>query len=169
MAPSKKTARPMGKTQRQMATHLDMSQQRVAQFAADGTFPSLPDGKLDQDVCRVAYIRWLRDETRKSSASANTSRVQAARAAQIELQTAREVGKMVEIADVIEWQSEILGMLRSELTGVPAAATRDLPARAEIEKHLNGAIDRCRTAFEEAWRALKGGGPVSLGSEDPDT
>ncbi|MGC2778981.1 MAG: hypothetical protein WA418_25455, partial [Bradyrhizobium sp.] len=95
------------------------------------------------------HIRYLQDEGRRATKTASASRVQEARAAQIEMQTQRELGRLVDVDEVLTWQSEILGTLARELTGVPTAATRDLTVRAEIEKHLNGAVDRCRKQFEE--------------------
>lgn len=160
--------KPLGKSQLALARHLDVSQQRVSQFVADGTFPTLPDGTLDVDVCRVIYIRWLRDETRKSSTSEAAKRVQDQRASQIELQIAKDLGKLIPIEDVQAFLSETLGTFRSELSGVPAASTRDLDVRTSIEKNLNAAIDRCRASYEAASRAIADGKPIVLGSEEPD-
>lgn len=129
-----------------------------------------PVGKNRYRVVDVvqAYKAFLQDEHRRSQKSAAASRVQDARAAQIELHNARELGKLVETEDVLLWQAQILGTLRTELTGVPAAATRDREIRAEIEKHLNAAIERCRRSFEEAWQALESGKPVTSGGEEAD-
>jgi hypothetical protein len=114
------------------------------------------------------YIKYLQDENRRAQKSAAASRVQDARAAQIEMQTARDLGKLVDVEDVLTWQSEILGTLSRELTGVPAASTRDLALRAEIEKQVNGAIERCRGQFEEAWALLQSGKPIAVDAEETD-
>jgi hypothetical protein len=53
--------------------------------------------------------------------------------------------------------ADILGTYRSELNGTAAASTRDLALRAEIQRHLDGAIDRCRERFERAERNLARG------------
>jgi hypothetical protein len=92
---TKKTAKPAGKSQLWVAAYLDMSKQRVSQLVTDGTFPSLPNGKLDQNVCRVAYIRWLRDESRKSSTAEAAKRVQNARADRIEMLTRKDRGELI--------------------------------------------------------------------------
>ena len=114
------------------------------------------------------HIKYLQDENRRASKTVSASRVQDARAAQIEMQTARELGKLVDVEEVLTWQGEILGTLARELTGVPAAATRDLALRADIEKHLHGAVNRCRSSFEEAWALLQSGKPVSVDTEEAD-
>jgi hypothetical protein len=138
------------------------------QLVRDGWIKKL--GKNRYRVVDVVqgYIKHLQDENRRAQKSAAASRVQDARAAQIEMLTARDMGKLVDVDDVLTWQSEILGALRSELTGVPAATTRDLAVRAEIEKQINAAVDRSRTAFEEAWSLLQSGKPVAVDAEEAD-
>ncbi|WP_166300390.1 hypothetical protein [Bradyrhizobium sp. 2S1] len=139
-----------GVSQAQVAQHLDISQPRVAQFVGEGVFKPLPTRKLDLDACRIAYVRWLRDETRKSAQSAAAARVQDARAKAIELRTAREAGKLIAVDDLETWMAETLSMFRSTLWGLPAASTRDLTLRAEIQKHLDDALGRIEDEFKAA-------------------
>lgn len=154
---AKRSGNMPGASQGQVAQHLDVSQPRVAQFVGEGVFKPLPNRKLDLDACRVAYIRWLRDETRKSTLSAAGARVQDARARAIELRTAREEARLVPLEDVQAIVADILGTYRYELTGLAASATRDLSVRAAIQQHLDDAIDRCRIKFEKAERAMVAG------------
>lgn len=176
MAAAKKTTRaalpakprPQGKAQRWMAAHLDMKQQRVSQFVTEGIFPALPDGTLDPDVCRVIYIRWLRDESRKSTAAAQTSRAQEMRAQEIELRLAKERREVMPVADVQEFLSDTVGAFRTELAGVAAASTRDPDQRAVINGNLNAALDRLRAQFDAGTAAFKDGQSATLGGEDPD-
>jgi phage terminase Nu1 subunit (DNA packaging protein) len=169
MASKTKPKRSFGKTpgvsQLQVAQHLDISQPRVAQFVAEGVFKPLPNRKLDLDACRIAYVRWLRDETRKSSQSAAAARVQDARAKAIELRTAREDGKLIPVDDLEIWMTETLGIFRSALWGLPAASTRDLTLRAEIQKHLDDALGRIEDDFAAASAKCNQGRPAVL-SED---
>lgn len=146
-----------GASQAQVAAHLDISQPRVAQFVGEGVFKQLPNRKLDMDACRIGYIRWLRDETRKSSQSAAVARVQDARAKAIELRTAREEGRLWDAEDTMAAMADILGTFRSELEGVAAGSTRDLSIRANIQAQINDAMDRCRASFERAERNLRAG------------
>jgi hypothetical protein len=149
-------------------THLDLSRVRVVQLVNEGALPRLKDGSFDLDACRIAYIRYLRSEDRRGSKSATASRVQEARAKEIELRTAREEGRLVPMDDVQAVIADVLGTYRYELTGVPAASTRDLSVRAEIEKHLNDAIDRCRQRFAEAGDALRAGREIQLEGDEAD-
>jgi len=57
-----------GVSARKLAVHLDLSIQRIAQLAnIEHVIAKLPNGKFDQDACRVAYLRWLRDPDRRSA------------------------------------------------------------------------------------------------------
>lgn len=160
--PSKQTKpkRPSsaaGASQSQIAAHLDISQPRVAQFVGEGVFKTLPSRKLDLDACRLAYIRWLRDETRRSTQSAAAARVQDARAKAIELRNARDEGKLWDAEETSAAISDVLGTFRHELGGVAAASTRDLTIREAINQHFDDAIDRCRARFERVELALSEG------------
>jgi hypothetical protein len=170
MASKSKAKRSAGKTpgasQAQVAHHLDISQPRVAQFVAEGVFKPLPTRKLDLDACRLAYIRWLRDETRKSSQTAAAARVADARAQAIEQRTAREAGKLIPVDDLETWMGETLGMFRSTLWGLPAASTRDLTLRAEIQKHLDDALGRIEDAFKAALARCNQGRPAILTEDE---
>ena len=49
-------------TQVEIAEHLDLSQQAVSQLIAAGVLPNATRrGGLDKDVCRIAYVRHLRE------------------------------------------------------------------------------------------------------------
>lgn len=118
--------------------------------------------KVSKDQYRLVevvhgYINFLKDEQRRASKSASQSRVQDARAKEIERRMARDEGSLWD-ADAAEAAfSDILGAFRSELSGVPAGSTRDLAVRAEIEKNLYAAIDRCDARLANATASLRAG------------
>jgi hypothetical protein len=43
----------------QLAKHLDLSRQRVQQLVDEHVITQLPNGKFDQDACRIAYLRCI--------------------------------------------------------------------------------------------------------------
>jgi len=129
--------------------------------------------KLGKDRYRVidvvqGHIRYMKDEARRASKTASATRVQDARASQIELAVAREQRDLIEIEDVQAVLSETLGTLRSELSGLPAACTRDLGLREVIEKNLHDIIDRCRVTFDAASKAAGDRKPIINESEGTD-
>lgn len=114
------------------------------------------------------YVKYLQDENRRATKSASASRVQDARAQQIEMQMAKEQRELIPIEDVAAFLSDTLGALRSELTGVPAASSRDPAVRAEIEKNQDAAIERCRAAFASGTKAIRSRQPIAVDAEEAD-
>jgi phage terminase Nu1 subunit (DNA packaging protein) len=76
-----------GVTATTLAVHLGLSQPRIAQLAAEGVIPKRPDGRFDLDACRLAYLKWLRDPSRRSARSEAASALVAAKAYDIEVRT----------------------------------------------------------------------------------
>lgn len=141
---------------------LMMTPNRVLQLRKDGWIPNAGRGVYSIVGAVQGYIRFLKDEARRTSKSASSSRLQDARAREVDLRVAAEEKRLVDIDDVQATVEEIVGGLRAELSGLPAACTRDLELRRTIEKHLNGAIDRCRERFEKAQRAAWDGSESAL-------
>ena len=149
----------------QAATLLMVTPQWVRDLAKQGAIPKPVSGMVPQVATIQGYIKWLKDEDRRSSKSASASRVQDARAREIEIRSAKEEGSLIDIEDVEITYEEILGAYRSELAGIPAGVTRDLALRAVIESRLNDAIARCRARFQAASASVRQGGGFSVGDE----
>jgi phage terminase Nu1 subunit (DNA packaging protein) len=113
------------------------------------------------DVAQAA-LNFRESEDRQSSQTAETRRVQTARAKEIELRTARAQGRLIEVEDLKFWMDETLGMFRSELWGLPAASSRDLTLRVEIQKHLDFALDGIEQNFKNAYARCNQGHPTTL-------
>jgi hypothetical protein len=114
------------------------------------------------------YIDYLKDENRASTKTASASRVQDARAAQIEMQTAKELRDLIPKDEVCDFLTEATGTFRAELAGVPAASSRDPEVRAEIEKNLDAAIERCRINFAAAEVNARSRRPLVMEAEEAD-
>lgn len=169
MADDEKDAPQGGEIDGKTAARLLMcTEQWFLKLVKDGWITRASRGRYKIVEVVQGHIKYLQDENRRAQKSASASRVQDARAKQIEMQTARELGKLVEIDDVLTWQGEILGTLSRELTGVSAASTRDLTLRLEIEKQINAAVGRCRRAFEEGHALLQSGKSVAVDAEEAD-
>ena len=52
-----------------LGKHLDLTIQRIKQLANEGVIEQLPNGRYDQDACRIAYLRWLRAPERRMQRS----------------------------------------------------------------------------------------------------
>ena len=81
-----------------------------------------------------AYLRYQKDENRRTGKAAVQNRVIEARAREIELRTAQRERSLIEIDDVLGTLDEMVGMFLTGLSELPAACGgRDLTARRTIE------------------------------------
>lgn len=126
------------------------SAQWIRRLIAEGFIPKQTDGTvLERDVY-LGYIRWLTDEQRRATKVAAESRVRDARAREIELRIAEREGRLIEIVDMEEVLDEYGGMLRAELSGLPARVTRDLVLRRTIEQAIEDILNRVTAAAQQA-------------------
>lgn len=147
---------------RQLADLLGVSPDLVRQLERQGRFSKISRDRYDSEAAIRGTLAYLRDEERRSSRSAEAKRVLEARAREIEIRTAKEEGRLIDIEVIDAIVADILGTYRSELEGVAAAATRDLTVRASIRSALDSAIGRCRRRFEQRCDDLRAGKPVHL-------
>jgi hypothetical protein len=131
----------------QAAALLMISKQWVRDLCRKGYIDKAETGKVPLVGAVQGYIRWLKDEERRTSKSASASAVQQARAKEIEMRMARDAGELLQREDVEAFCADALAIFRSDLSGVPAASTRDLKTRRAIEKNLNEAIARLEDTF----------------------
>jgi phage terminase Nu1 subunit (DNA packaging protein) len=107
-------------------------------LAKDGVLPA-PLGRgrfLVADSVR-AYVKFLRDENRRTSKTAASSRVAEARAREIELRTARASGEVVDVAEAFATLDEIVGVVVAGLSSLPARVSRDPLVRQKIELEVD--------------------------------
>lgn len=116
------------------------------------------------------YIRFLKDEGRRTSKSAADSRVRDARAEEIELRTMEKRGVLKQQAEeaALALCDHVLGPLRSDVYAIPARVTQDLELRRKIEQALDAALtsaaDRAG-GFDPV--AGAGGSPAAPGPAKP--
>lgn len=158
----------IGVTAAVAAQHVDMSAQRFGRLADEGVFTRLPGGKFDLDACRVAYIRWLRDGRRRLSKSAAASRVQEARAREIEIRTAEREHRLIETDEAIAVVDDVIGRLRAETSGIGARLTRDRELRRAVEKELDDVFSRAADHFVKAASALRARGEAAEAVAEDD-
>ena len=131
----------------QASTLLMVSDQWVRDLAKKGYVPAPERGMVPLVATVQGYIRWLKDEERRTSKTAAASAVQQARAEEIRLRIAREQGKLIDLEDTERAFADILGAWRGELAGLPGAVTRDLTLRASIEQYIDGMCSRLQARF----------------------
>jgi hypothetical protein len=116
---------------------------RISQFVAEGWLKTT--GKKAQYSwfdANQGYVRWLRDEDRKTSKSAADTRMRDAKAREIEVRTMQRLSRLVPLDIYEEMIDNIAGVVRSQFAGLAAACSRDLVLRRIIEREVNARLRR---------------------------
>lgn len=146
---------------------LMLSEARLRQLASQGHFPKAVRGHYQLVPLVQGYIKFLKDEERRTSIVQADSGLKAARQRLVEISIAEKEGRLIDMEDAEAAFEHAIGVFRSELDGLPASVTRDRKLRAAIEQGLNGAFTRCEARFREAGKALRAGRDP-LGTEVDD-
>jgi phage terminase Nu1 subunit (DNA packaging protein) len=116
-----------------MAAHLGLSRPYLDRLVTDGTIAKDEAGKFSLDETRLRYIRKLREMRRSSPAVEAHAQYQQAKARRLELENARLESRLMEVDDHIASVDEIVGIMLTGLSSLPARCTRDLRMRRAIE------------------------------------
>jgi phage terminase Nu1 subunit (DNA packaging protein) len=133
---------PVIVTTTEVAEFLTLTRPRIDQLAQDGWIKRVGRNQFDLKDAVQGYVRFMRQDQRRTTTSAADSRVRDARARDIEARTAERLGRLVSLNVYDEMIDGFAGLVRSELAGLPASCTRDLPTRRIIERELNARLTR---------------------------
>ena len=158
---------------------LMVSEQWIRDLTRQGFIPKCEKRGFVQLVGAVqGYIRFLKDQDRRSSKVASESRVKEARAREIELRIAERERDLIPLEDALADMAELVGMVRSETAGLPARLTRIIDERQKIESEINGFLIRLADRAAEKAASLEAGrsypeaadeaepGPMGEGEQD---
>jgi len=157
---------------------LMLSRQRIDQLVAAGHLQRHGPGRFRTVDVVQGYIRFLRDEDRRSSKSAADSRMRDAKAHDIEVRTQQRLSRLIPLDVYDEMIDNFAGVIRSEFAGLAAASTREIPARRIIEREVNARLRRiAEFAMAQAIRletvrgaddAVSANGARPVGGSEPD-
>jgi murein DD-endopeptidase MepM/ murein hydrolase activator NlpD len=104
------------------------------------------------------YIRFLKEEERRTSKVQADSRVRDARAKEIEQRMALRSGNLIDIEDAKAEFATFVTTSRAEWQGLPASFTRDLELRRQLETKVDEILTRIAARYEKAIALLASGG-----------
>lgn len=152
-------------TTAQAAILLEIGPERVRQLVKSGHIEKRGKDQVPLVSAVRGYISFLKDEARRSSKSASASRVQDARAREIELKTAEREGRLMDVEEVREIVADWGGTLRTGLSSIPARLSRDMAFRRKIETEIDDVLRQATERFEQAM----GNRPLAGGAAQADT
>lgn len=137
-------------TTARLAKFLDLTPHRVRQLIKEGHIEKAGPDRLVLETATRGYIRFRNDADRRSSKSASASRVQDARAREIELKTAEREGSLMDVEEVRAVVAEWGGVIRTGLNSIPARLSRDMTFRRKIETEIDDVFRQATERFESA-------------------
>jgi phage terminase Nu1 subunit (DNA packaging protein) len=133
----------------------------VRRLTKDGWIPKADRGRYRVVDVVQGYIRFLKDEARRSSKSAAHTRLQDIRARKEELNIAQTERELVPLADAMTLVDEISGTIVARINAIPARLTRNMDERARLQREIDEAL------VEVADRIKKLGCALRSGRDDP--
>lgn len=161
-------------TEAQVAEHLDISDRTVRELKGKGVFPAAKRGGMDLDVCRIAYVRHLRERAagRASDAADDDDldlvkeRAGLAKEQRLKLERerARDERELASLPDMTMAVLTVIELSKSRLMRVGAIVAKgDTKLQGRIDLAVSDALDELSmTRVEE-----KVGGGAN-GEEAPD-
>lgn len=128
---------------------LGIGADEVQRLLADRYFEPIGDGRLDLAQVVRGYVRALRDEAQRASASTAAVRLQAARLRAVELRNAEADGHAIEDVEQVDIFTEAFGGMKATWLGLSVRiGGRDLDARRRIEDAINAILNRISDEIE---------------------
>jgi hypothetical protein len=155
-------------TQGALAALLGLTVRHVASLGERGILKSAPEGGYHLTASVHGYLKFLKESAKDRTKTASHSRLQDARVRALTLRTARDARQLIETSEAVAVLDEVVGVLRAEVEGAAAAATRDLTIRRKFEKHLNDAFARAQARILEKAAALETAGEGADQGEPDD-
>lgn len=129
------------------ATLLELTPQRINQLVASGHIQKPKRGYTTIVSAVRGYIRFLKEESAKTTKSAAASRAVDARADEIQLRISERKRELIPQEDANMAMDLLAGEVARQLSGLGARVTRDIPLRRKIEAAVNESQGKIATAL----------------------
>lgn len=160
MATAKKKDDPGVITTAQAAKLLGVSEMWIGKLHKMEYVPKVGRGKWSLVAVVQGYIRFLKDEDRRSSKSASHSRMTDIKAERLEMQMRAERRELVPLDDTRLVLDTAAGLMQSSLMAVPAKYTRDVAERRRLEGLIADALGDIAKGIDKKADALAKGEDV---------
>jgi len=141
-------------SQREVAEHLDLSTKRISELIRDGILPSkMGRSPLNLDVCRIAYISYLRKlggynkRSGGGDIAEEKTRLTKAQADKAELEVSELEGQLIPAQLVQDTWTDFVANARAKLLALPSkiahqviALDKDAEAELLIKENVHDAL-----------------------------
>ncbi|MEM1344744.1 MAG: hypothetical protein AAGI34_09220 [Pseudomonadota bacterium] len=145
-------------SQTEVAQHLGLTRQRVSELVRTGHLPGAPQGRLNVDECRIAYIRHLRaaasnrvqDTEEGRDLTAERTRLSKEQADRLEMENAAKRGELLDRKSVDHAVINAFTRVRARMLAVPSRLAPQVAATADPSE----AFSLLEAAIQEALHEL---------------
>jgi hypothetical protein len=142
-------------TATQLGGHLGITRQRIAALTeVEHVIERLPDGRFDQDACRLRYLNWLRDPARRGARSEAEAALQKQKSTWLALKIARYEREHITMEEHNHFVDTITSLFLTALGSLPAMmGGNDLTIRRKWEAFVD---DLCRARGRSSSSSRRG-------------
>lgn len=157
----RKTSEPAGTISTSQAAKLLMvSEMWIGKLHKMEYIPKAGRGKWNLVAVVQGYIRFLKDEDRRSSKSAAQSRITDIKAARLEMQMQADRRELVPLDDARLVLDTAASLMQSNLMAVPAKFTRDVKERRRLEAMIAEALGKIADDIDKKAASLTTGDEI---------
>jgi hypothetical protein len=135
----------------------------IRRLSKDGWIPKVDRGRYRVVDVVQGYIRFLKDDARRSSKTASLSRLQDIRTRKEELAVAQAERELVPLTEAMTLVDEVAGAVVSRVNAIPARFTRNIEQRALLQREVDDALTEVADRIAKLSRSYRSG------DEDPAT
>lgn len=140
--------------QEEAADLLGVSPPWIARLVREGYIEKSPRGTFTREGVLAGYSRWMKDDARRVTRSAEEAQWRGAKARKVEMETAVLDERVVETAEAFGVVEEIIATFRDELATLPAAIA-DPALRQKVADAAAEVTKRAEDKFAERAAAVR--------------
>ena len=138
----------------------------IRRLSKDGWITKSDRGRYRVVDVVQGYVRFLKDEARRSTKTASHSRLQDIRTRKEELNVAQTERELVPLADAMTLVDEVAGAVVARVNAIPARFTRDIEQRALLQREVDDALAEVADRIEKLGSAFRSGRDDSAADEE---
>jgi phage terminase Nu1 subunit (DNA packaging protein) len=138
----------------------------IRRLSKDGWIPKVERGRYRVVDVVQGYIRFLKDEARRTTKTASLSRLQDIRTRKEELAVAQAERELVPLAEAMTLVDEVAGTVVSRVNAIPARFTRDIEQRALLQREVDDALAEVADRIEKLGSAFRSGRDDSAADDE---
>lgn len=127
----------------------------VARLIREGFIAKQPDGSVLREDVLQGYAKWLQDDARRISRSAEEAQWRGAKARKVEMETAVMDERTVETAEAEEVLTGVVDIFRAEMASLPASVAADPAMREAVAAAAAEIIQRAEQRLGDRLAAVR--------------